>query len=273
MIDIDKLIKACVLGKGVVQTVLKLRGWLADEDREFDWKEIIEAVQHYQRFHGLAADGWVGSQTRRSFEQPRYCQRDRLAFSGQGALCRWNHSPVTWASAVELPGWRHDDLLEVFHDAFEHIAEHCALRFRYVEDPTQANIGLIHADIDGSGQVLADMQLPCGNVQRVQGRFDRAENFAATQNPAPGQQNIKQVARHEFLHGVGVFHRENRPPGSPPTLMDPFVSEARLIGPWEKNQLQLRYPGEGQPAPGIDTTPTEGQRLVIEFQNARVLPE
>lgn len=271
MLDVKRLIEAAVIGRELIEAALRLRGWLKAGDVGLE--ELVDAIRAYQKFHGLVVDGLVGSQTRRSFEAPRYCQRDRLAFSGHGALCKWNHSPVSWTSTAELPGFRQDDLLEVFSDAFSHIAEHCALRFEYTDSPN-ANITLTQAPIDGSGRVLADMQVPCGPPPQVAGRFDQAENFAATQNPAPGQVNIKQVARHEFLHGVGLFHRENRPPGSPPTLMDPFVSEARLIGAWEINQLQLRYPGSGELAPGIDTTtPTQNSKLIISIPGGIVLSE
>ncbi len=169
--------------------------------------ELAEAVGRYQRSHGLAVDHWAGPQTERSLFDPhsRVCGvADHLEMS-DGA-CKWPQKEITWTIDGQLPRLSALDQKQAYFEAWAYWSSVCGVEPSYVANVRTANIVMGVGRIDRGGGTLAWSELPCGQVERVQQKYDTAETWVIDENPQRYEIDLVRVACHEIGHALGIPH-------------------------------------------------------------------
>lgn len=187
-----------------------------------------------------------------------FCACNSEAFAINGVTYQWpRNSKLKWSMGFSRLGTLTDlDLKGMYTDNFAEIARNCNLQFEYTPNVASANISTELAMMDGPGGVLADMQIPMQQTQRVNGRIDQLDVWTIAEDATKTDKiDAKRVTLHELLHACGLGHapviRDN------PALIEPTYN--RQIGhlqPRDIAELQRRY-GPAIVEPGAPQTPTD----------------
>ena len=114
---------------------------------------------------------------------------------------------ITWGLIEsEAVPFSMSSVKDVFERCMKDWSDVCGIQISYTTNHRTANIVNRFGRIDGSGQVLARMQLPCGNIPQVTGTYDVNENFVISRNPARHQIGLEHVIKHEIGHAIGIDH-------------------------------------------------------------------
>lgn len=191
------------------------------------------------------------------FHNIPFCGQHDEGFSIGGRTYQWPRgSHITWALGFSRLGALSDmDLKDAYTRAFAEISACCDVTHAMASNPRSANILVNVVRLDGPSGVLADMQIPVGNVDQssqLLGRIDDSEVWGIFENPPANKIDFYRVALHELLHAHGLGHKPDNVPG--PALIAPMYS--RSIGhlqALDKQELLRRY---GPPqTPSVPTSP------------------
>lgn len=194
-----------------------------------------------------------------------FCAVPEATAAAANTNCRWPHSPVRWTIGEKLDEFDDEAYKEILTNAIAIWEAVSGLRTEYVE--SNANIVCLARHIDGPRGILAEAQLPCGNVNestQLWVRFDVGEAWVNAQNPPQQRMDLFRVAGHEFGHSWGIGHIEGVR-----ALMNPFISDVRGLMPPDINEQVDRY-GKVPPQPpngGGQTPCYQLARYFIGSQN------
>jgi hypothetical protein len=195
-----------------------------------------------------------------------FCGVSEEQFAISGVTYAWpKNSHLTWSLGFSRLGTLTDlDLKGAYEEAFKEISNACAITHEYVANPRSANILVNVARLDGPSGVLADMQIPVGNVSvnstTLLGRIDDAEAWGLFESPPAGKIDFYRVALHELLHAHGLGHKPANINAE--ALIAPMYNpRIRHLQPADKAELVRRYglptlppvvpaPAPATPAPG-----------------------
>jgi hypothetical protein len=175
-----------------------------------------------------------------------FCGVSEEQFAINGVTYKWPRgSKLAWGLEFSRLGQLSDmDVKDAIDAALKEISACCDVSHAYVKNPAAANFRLTTRRLDGSSGVLADFQIPVGNVSTdtttLIGRFDDSENWVLAENPPNGTIDFYRVALHEFLHGHGLGHK----PASikVPALIAPVYSPlVRSLQAADVGELVRRY--------------------------------
>lgn len=151
---------------------------------------------------------------------------------------------ITWGVDFSRLGSLSDmDCKDCFTAALKEISACCDFSHKYVANARAANLLITTKRLDGSSGVLADCQVPVGNMtpdSQLLMRLDDSENWAITEKPRGGEIDLYRVFLHEAEHGHGLGHK----PASiqSPALIAPLYSPAlRNLQAADKSELVRRY--------------------------------
>ena len=183
-------------------------------------------------------------------KQP-YCRVPQGLGRGGLGICQWPRGHVvTWTVVASLPGFDKASLTEICKSCLDMWSNASGFLHKYTSSPKSANMVMGVRQIDGSGGVLAEHQLPCGNItsnSQIQGWFDNTDSWTTAKNwQQTGRMPIQQVGAHEYGHGIGISHNEDNVTNA---LMDPSISHISSLQEWDIHQSVIRY---GERAPGDD---------------------
>jgi hypothetical protein len=176
-----------------------------------------------------------------------FCGVSEEQFAINGTRYQWpKGSELGWNIGFSRLGKLGDQDLKDAYAAgcAEIMAATAGIKLKYVANPKTANILCNIARLDGPSGILADMQIPVGNVSdqatTLQGRFDDSELWVLSDTPAPNEIDFYRVGLHELLHAMGLGHK-------PPEIQDealiaPIYNRAiRHLQPADKRELVIRY--------------------------------
>lgn len=174
-----------------------------------------------------------------------------------GAQCQWPRgSVVRWAAVKWPPGWSEAEFVNTLKASWNAWEAVCGFRTELVSNAKTANIVVQTRRIDGPAGVLAEAELPCGNVTSITQLgvwFDDSEQrWVDAINMSGGMIDLRRVAIHEFGHSAGMGHA----PDGQRDIMAPTISDLRAPGPWSTPQMVSRYgetAGEPPDKPPDDT--------------------
>ena len=156
--------------------------------------------------------------------------------------CQWPRGMILkWTVQDAVAPFSKSETRDVMHMAWAQWEAVCGIKTQHVSRGL-ANVTILSQRIDGQNGVLAEAQLPCGNVSeqtQLWARFDTGEDWTVSGNLGPSM-DLLRVAAHELGHSLGMGHA---PQGSR-NLMAPTVSNIRTPQKWGIEQSVIRY---GQP--------------------------
>jgi hypothetical protein len=127
---------------------------------------------------------------------------------GTGRICKWPTERVTWAVTGLLPGISEGEQLDAYAVAWQRWADVCGVRPEYTRNARTAHVLMGSGRIDGPSGTLAWSQLPCGEVQQVEQRYDTLDVWCVCHEGMPprGKIDLVRVACHEIGHALGMPH-------------------------------------------------------------------
>ena len=192
------------------------------------------------------------------------------AFAISGVTYQWARgSELSWGIEFSRLGSLSDmDCKDAITAALKEISECSDVKHRYAPNANGANFKMIATRLDGASGVLADFQIPVGNVSTVSttllGRFDDGENWVLSDTPQPGQIDFYRVALHELEHGHGMGHRPANIPGA--ALIAPIYDRnIRHLQQLDKDELIRRYGinANGPTVPPASATVVEVKNMIV----------
>lgn len=187
-----------------------------------------------------------------------FCGVSFEEYAISGVTYSWPRgSRLKWGIAFSRLGQLSDmDVKDAFTLAFKEIADCCDVSHEFVTNPNAANIRITTQRLDGQSGVLADCQLPVGNVSVDQTqllmRLDDSEAWGMYENPPNGRIDLYRVILHELEHGHGLGHK----PASiqVPALISPVYSPTmRHLQKADVDEFLRRY-GSPKVAPAPPAT-------------------
>lgn len=173
---------------------------------------------------------------------------EHLVLEANANLCRWPNPHVTWGITDLVPGLSEEQLREAVVWGFDQWKAVCGVTHEEVQTAAAAKVLIGSRRIDGPSGVLAEAELPCGNVRQTRLWFDTGDSWVTGWSPGARQIVIAAVAWHELGHSLGIGHA----PQNSPNVMAPVYNPAvRTAGAWDVQQATLRY---GPPALQPPTT-------------------
>lgn len=174
-----------------------------------------------------------------------FCGVSEEQFAINGVTYRWPvGSKLTWSLGFSRLGELDDlTLKQTYSACFAEISACCNVSHGYTANPRAANILVNIARLDGRGGVLADMQIPVGNVgvdSQLLGRVDDGEVWGLFETPPADKIDFYRVALHELLHAHGLGHKPVNV--AAPALIAPMYSRTiRHLQEADKAELVRRY--------------------------------
>lgn len=188
-----------------------------------------------------------------------YCGVEFQEYAIGGVTYAWPLSikKLRWSLNFSRLGQLSDmDFKDAATTWFKEISGACDRQFEYTSNPRLANILYTVQRLDGRSGVLADMQIPVGNVTpdtQLVGRFDDAEGYTTSSNPGQGEIGIYPVGLHETEHAMGLGHKPSNI--AAPALIAPVYNPLiRNLQATDIAELQRRY---GKPTVNMPPPPTE----------------
>jgi len=200
-----------------------------------------------------------------------FCGVSEHQFAINGRRYQWpKGAKLTWSLGFSRLGSITDlDLKQANIDGFKEISSVCQLDFEYTANARTANILVTLHRLDGKGGVLADMQVPVGNVStattQLLGRVDDSESWTIAANPPANVIDYYRVQLHENLHAVGLGHQPAN--AAVPALIAPTYSRTvRHLQQPDIDELQIRYgKREARPEPVPTPVPALGESLGVNL--------
>jgi hypothetical protein len=195
-----------------------------------------------------------------------YCGTVIEAFAINGVRYQWPRAirKLLWSFNFSKLGKLSDmDCKDAATEWFKGFSDCCDRLFEYTPDPTKANILYTKTTLDGRSGVLADMQIPVGNLtpaSQLIGRFDDSEAWGLGEDLPLGQIDFFGTGYHETGHALGSGHE----PASIklPSLMAPIYDpRIRVLQEIDKQEMVRRYGAPVSPPP-VPTGPPPGAKGV-----------
>lgn len=188
-----------------------------------------------------------------------FCGVTEEAFAINGVTYQWPRgSHLTWGINFSRLGQLSDmDVKDAITHALKEISDCCDVTHEYTANTNGASFIITQQRLDGKGGVLADFQIPVGNVQvgqtQLLGRLDDSEQWVIAENPPAGTIDFYRVILHELEHGHGLGHKPASVAGS--ALIAPIYSPTiGRLQTLDIQELQRRY-GPAVTAPAEPATP------------------
>lgn len=155
---------------------------------------------------------------------------------------------------------------------FKEISDCCDRLFEYTSNPRMANILYTVQRLDGRNSVLADMQIPVGNVTpdtQLTGRFDDSEAWTLATTPGQGEIGAYPVGLHETEHAMGLGHKPTSV--TAPALIAPIYNPLiRNLQAADIAEFQRRYGKSATAQPPPATPPIKGYSFSVGRGDERV---
>ena len=161
---------------------------------------------------------------------------------GAGGDCRWPDPDVPFALVKLIPGVSEGDYLGAALWSAAEIAKVCRANLHEITTAAAARILLSSRTIDGPGGVLAEANLPCGNLRQCGLWCDGSDRWDVAWQTwgdpiQSGRIPLRLVVLHEGLHAVGLPHTNQ-----PGNVMNPSLQTSlRGLGLWDRAELIRRY--------------------------------
>lgn len=199
-----------------------------------------------------------------------FCGVSQEEFAIGGVTYQWPRgSKLTWGLDFSSLGSLSDmDVKDCFAAALKEISECCDVSHAMVANSRAANFLVTRKRLDGAMGVLADCQIPVGNVTpdtQLLMRLDDSESWVISETPAQGEIDLYRVVLHELEHGHGLGHKPANI--AAPALIAPTYSRTlRNLQKADKAELLRRYgvaPTAVVPSPASPAVPaTPGSKPV-----------
>lgn len=204
------------------------------------------SVDEYQRFHGLEATGLLDRTTQRSLDAPRFCGLpDRMDLGNR--VCLWGKRQLTCCWVGGLAGIDDAAIVATVKRAWDAWHAVCGIRVAMVPDAKSADIVVMGKRLDGSGNTLAQAELPCGQHRQRSVEVDNQEPWVTVIDPPRYRVSLVLTLIHEFGHSLGLVHG---PPGN--IMQATYDSSIKAPRAWDIAEVQSRYG-----AAPITPTPTD----------------
>lgn len=195
-----------------------------------------------------------------------FCGVTEEQFAINGTTYRWPPGTrLRWALGFSRLGNLSDlDCKAAIEQGLAEISAACNLTHEYTSNPRTANLLATVTRLDGPNGVLADHQIPVGNVNdstQLLGRYDDGETWTISDSPGQGEIDFYRVALHELLHGHGLGHKPANI--AAPALIAPTYSRTvRNLQPADVAELVRRYGPAKQAQP---PAPPLGDSLGVDL--------
>ena len=198
-----------------------------------------------------------------------FCGVSEEQFAINGVTYQWPRgAQLTWGvDFTRLGPLTTEDVLATIGAALKEISDCCDVSHEFVERASAANIVITQRRLDGPSGVLADCQIPVGNVSvtrdQLTMRIDDSEAWGLFENPPAGKIDFYRVVLHELLHAHGLGHKPSNI--NEPALIAPMYStRIRNLQAADKAELVRRYGPRKTPAtpgvpPSMPSVPTDGK--------------
>lgn len=163
--------------------------------------ELLKSL--YAAFHALAST----KDAEDHMEAPRFCSHPDV-MEARATVCKWQNKNISWSVTATPPGLAQEAVVEAYTEAFRRWSKVCGIIPQYNPGNPQAMIVMGVRSIDGSFGVLAESELPCGNVRQCRQWYDSGEQWGIFDGRGPGGRKIDiiRVATHELGHALGMDH-------------------------------------------------------------------
>ncbi len=156
----------------------------------------------YAAFHGLTSTKNVAEH----LEEPRMCALpDTMPLSTN--VCKWRSLDITYDVLAWPNQFSKQAVVDAIGEALGRWAAVCGIRPKYTPGNPAAMISVGTRPIDGAYGVLAESELPCGNVQTCHQWYDTGEPWGMFNDAGNGNLiDFIRVATHELGHALGMNH-------------------------------------------------------------------
>lgn len=235
-----------------VQSILIARGWLSE--RTACRQKIADALVGLQSWAGLGITGELDRETLIELDAPRFCALpDVMPLAA--TLCKWPDGEIGYYVQDAFPGLSLDQTWAAFDWALALWAKAAKLKVGRTSSAQIARIVARVKRLDGPNGVLAQSQLPCGQIRQALQDYDSSEGWDRTIQ-------AKLVIAHEVGHALGLEHAPGK--GS---LMSPYYDPSiGSLQKWDIDEIVKRYGAaapQPQPTPAPTPAPTPSARQIL----------
>lgn len=205
-----------------------------------------------------------------------FCGVSEEQFAINGTTYQWPRgSQLTWRLDISRLGTLlHATMCDVIDAALKEISESCDIEHSMAKPGQVANLVIISRRLDGQSGVLADCQIPVGNVNpntSLLMRFDDSESWVVSEQPGGAEIDFYRVFLHEALHWHGLGHKPVNI--NDLALIAPVYSRSiRNCQPADKRELVRRYGPRTTPV----TPPPDGGvpgALPVKFREVKEISQ
>lgn len=234
-------------------------GWTAFKslDKALANPDSLEkSVEQYAAFHGLSNLGDVEDH----IYEPRVCSLPDVMPIG-ATVCKWPDPNITWDIVADIKGLTRDQVQAGVTEALNRWKKVCGIKPQFTPGNANARILVGSRGIDGPMGVLAESELPCGNVRQCHQWFDNGEPWGIFNGAGQGIDFVR-VAMHELGHALGMNHI-----GSGNLLAPTYSQTIWDAKPGDIAEMQARY---GPPATEPPAPPKSGDEIVIRVNGGQI---